>query len=81
MSPQELFDYKKSWLPGYNVYVDVDSDVFAKNWCRRNLERHQWSFSKHALPDDGHEVTFEHREHCASFALAYNKHNPRYNIL
>lgn len=43
MTPLETFDYKRNWLPGHKVRLHSDLDVQGKDWCRKNLERHQWS--------------------------------------
>ena len=45
MTPQEIHDYKVRWMPGYPVRLHSDVDAKGKTWCRRNLERHQWSFT------------------------------------
>jgi ABC-type lipoprotein release transport system permease subunit len=42
MTPQEIFDYKNSWLPGYEVKVHSDLRDHAKDWCKTNLEKHQY---------------------------------------
>jgi nuclear transport factor 2 (NTF2) superfamily protein len=76
MTPQELFEYKKSWLPGYNVQVDFDSDVWGKDWCRKRLERHQWSFDKYTMPDDSHTFSFENEDDADDFFRSYIEHNP-----
>jgi hypothetical protein len=47
MTPQEIHDYKTRWLikNGNPVKIHSDLDVEGKFWCRRNLERHQWSMT------------------------------------
>jgi hypothetical protein len=45
MTPQEQFDYKLTWKPGHIVRLHSDLDTEGKTWCKRNLERHQWSFT------------------------------------
>ena len=49
MTPQEIFEYKKSWLTagGNPVRIHSDLDIEGKQWCRKNLERHQWSFQSY----------------------------------
>lgn len=39
MTPQQIFDYKHKWLPGYQVIVHSDLRDHAKDWCKRNLEK------------------------------------------
>jgi hypothetical protein len=78
MTPQELNDYKMRWRPGYKVQVDVDSDVWGKNYCRKHVERHQWTFDKHTYPDDSHTFAFEQLEVALVFLKSYNIHNPKF---
>lgn len=48
MTPQQIFEYKSKWIPNATS-VDVHSDlaVKCKDWCRKNLERHQWSMNSY----------------------------------
>ena len=58
MTPQEVSDYKQRWMAsGNNNPVRLHSDVVdrGKTWCRRQLERHQWSVT---LWTDVYEHTF-----------------------
>ena len=55
MTPQEIHDYKLKWLPGNDVKVHSDLTVKAKDWCRRHLERYQWSMTQYT---DVYEHTF-----------------------
>jgi len=47
-TPQDISDYKRGWMAkeNYPVRLHSDLDWKGKDWCRRNLERWQWSFSK-----------------------------------
>jgi hypothetical protein len=65
MTPQEIFEYKNKWLTtgGHSVRIHSDLDVEGKNWCRKNLERHQWSFEKYTAV---YEHTFRFEELKAS---------------
>ena len=38
MTPQEQFEYKLGWMPGYQVRIHSDLDWKAKQWCKRMLE-------------------------------------------
>ena len=78
MTPQDISDYKLKWKPGYMVQVDMDSDVWGKDYCRKHLERHEWSFDKHTRPDDSHTFAFETYTYAQMFLQAYNAHNPRF---
>lgn len=58
MTPQEISDYKVRWMSTGNnnpVRLHSDLDVAGKDWCRRTLERHEWSFTKYT---DVYEHTF-----------------------
>lgn len=58
MTPQETSDYKTRWMSTGNnnpVRLHSDLDVAGKDWCRKNLQRHQWSFSQWT---DVYEHTF-----------------------
>lgn len=49
MTPQERFDYKTKWMQNSSNAVKIHSDLEfdAKQWCKKNLEQHQWHFSKY----------------------------------
>jgi hypothetical protein len=56
ITPIEISDYKTRWLRAAHVVtVDEDLDIEGKTWCRKNTERHKWSFSKYT---DMYEHTF-----------------------
>jgi hypothetical protein len=67
MTPQEQHDYKLKWLPGYPVRLHSDLDVQGKTWCKRNIERHQWSFTTYTNVYE-HTFYFELEEHAKLFA-------------
>ena len=66
MTPQEQHDYKLKWLPGYPVRLHSDLDVQGKTWCKRNVERHQWSFTTYTNVYE-HTFYFELEEHARLF--------------
>lgn len=43
MTPQEIFEYKQQWKPGYSVRLHSDVVDRGKTWCKRQLEKHRWS--------------------------------------
>lgn len=47
MTPQEVADYKMRWMANNPYSVRLHSDLVdqGKAWCRRALERHQWSMT------------------------------------
>ena len=67
MTPQEQHDHKLKWLPGYPVRLHSDLDNLGKAWCRKNIERHQWSFTIYTNVYE-HTFHFELEEHATAFA-------------
>jgi len=43
MTPQEIFEYKQSWLPGHTVRLHSDVVDRGKTWCKRQCEKYEWS--------------------------------------
>ena len=78
MTPLEISEYKMRWRPGYRVQVDCDSDVWGKDYCRKHIERHEWTFDKYSRPDDSHTFAFEKKEVANLFFKAYNEYNPKF---
>ena len=76
MSPQERFEYKTKWMQNNSNPVEVHSDreFDAKQWCKKNLEQHQWHFSKYT---DVYEDTFyfETEEMQYQFEKSFNTVN------
>jgi len=78
-TPQQISDYKRNWVSNsYNVQVDTDSDVWGKDWCRKRLERWEWSFDKYTRPDDSHTFSFEFEDAAKEFKEDYVKRNSRF---
>ena len=67
MTPQEQFEYKLKWKPGTSVRLHSDLADRGKDWCRRHLERHQWSMSEWT---DVYEHTFHFED--AQAAVEFN---------
>jgi len=55
MTPQEIFEYKQRWMPGYAVRIHSDLRNRAIDYCKINLRQHQW---KHREYTDVYEHTF-----------------------
>jgi len=73
MTPQEIADYKQQWLSkgGYVVDTHSDLDVAGKDWCRRNIGRHEWTFKPHTAVYQ-HTFCFESKTHAEQFATHFN---------
>lgn len=68
MTPQEVFEYKSRWKStgGNPVRIHSDLDWQGKDWCRKRLERHQWSFSSYTANYE-HTFWFEDPAHSQQF--------------
>jgi hypothetical protein len=73
MTPNEQFDYKLSWKPGYIVRLHSDLDTQGKLWCKRKLERHQWSFTAWTNNYE-HTFHFESKLVSQQFAHEFGKY-------
>ena len=62
MTPQEIFEYKNKWKPdAFVVDVHSDLDVQCKDWCRKNLNRWEWSMDTYTYVYS-HTFHFEHED-------------------
>jgi len=67
-TPQEISDYKQFWRPNaYTVRLHSDLDVRGKDWCRRNLERWEWSMDKYTNVYE-HTFCFQYEEDAQEFS-------------
>lgn len=67
MTPQEIFEYKQRWrAQACAVPIHSDFDWQAKDWCRKNMERHQWSMDAWTGPYE-HTMLFEHLHNAQQF--------------
>jgi hypothetical protein len=68
MTPQEISDYKLRWRNNsFSVRLHSDLDWKGKGWCRKNLQRHQWSFDSWTDVYE-HTFNFEREEDAVSFS-------------
>lgn len=73
MTPQETSDYKLRWMPGHRVRLHSDLADQGKVWCRKNLERHQWSFTAWTANYE-HTFHFENQIASQNFELEFGKY-------
>ena len=69
MTPLEIAEYKQRWMSTGNntpVRLHSDLDTEGKTWCRRQLERHQWSLTAWTNNYE-HTFYFELEEHATKF--------------
>lgn len=71
MTPQEIHEYKLKWKPGYSVKLHSDRVDQGKTWCRRKLQRHQWSMSEWTNVYE-HTFHFENKETSQKFKVELN---------
>jgi hypothetical protein len=73
MTPQEIFEYKCAWKPNaYVVNVHSDLDIQCKDWCRRHLQRHEWSMDTYTYVY-AHTFYFEHDLHAKMFIQEFKE--------
>lgn len=73
MTPQEIFEYKNAWKPnGFQVDVHSDLDVQCKDWCRKHLERWQWSMDTYT-DVYSHSFYFESDLHAKQFISKFRE--------
>jgi hypothetical protein len=73
MTPQEIADYKQSWMPGYAVRLHSDLSDAGKTWCRRQLDRKEWSFKPWTYNYE-HTFHFENITVAQNFAMEFGKY-------
>ncbi len=59
MTPLENSEHKMRWKPGYCVRLHSDLVTDGKQWCRRNLQRQEWSVTTYT---NVYEHTFHFEE-------------------
>ena len=70
MTPVEIFEYKNAWKPGVVVDVHSDLDVQCKDWCRKNLNRWEWSMDTYTYVY-AHTFYFESEESANRFKTKF----------
>lgn len=81
MTPQEIADYKQRWMRdgGHAVRLHSDIDVRGKDWCRKQLERHQWSFLPHTAVYE-HTFFFEDIYAAQNFEMEFKPFTNQKNV-
>lgn len=72
MTPQEIAEYKMRWMANNPNAVRLHSDLTdqAKTWCRRQLERYQWSMTTWTHVYE-HTFFFESLEIAQNFEMEF----------
>lgn len=72
MTPQEKFEYKRKWLPGYVVSVCSDSRFAAQDWCKNYCEQHEWALIRDVEPYID-QYMFEHQNDAVLFEEVFRE--------
>ena len=72
MTPQEIFEYKQRWKPGFTVRLHSDVVDRGKTYCKRICEQHQWSVTIWTNVYE-HTFHFEHQHHAVEFEKTMGK--------
>lgn len=72
MIPQEIFEYKQRWMPGYTVRIHSDLRNRAIDYCKIQMMQHQWKHREHTnvYEDTFH---FENRLDAQSFEAHFEE--------
>jgi hypothetical protein len=73
MTPLEIFEYKNAWKPnGFQVDVHSDLHIECKDWCRKNLERWEWSMDTYTYVYS-HSFYFEKEQAAREFERKFER--------
>ena len=72
MTPQEIFEYKNNWKPGYTVRLHSDVVDRGKTFCKRICEKHEWSVTTWTNVYE-HTFHFEHKHHADEFEITMGR--------
>ena len=73
MTPQEISEYKMRWKPNsFQVDVHSDLDVQCKDWCRKNLNRWEWSMDTYT-DVYSHSFYFEEEQAAEEFKRKFER--------
>ena len=73
MTPIEIFEYKNKWKPGFSIRLHSDLVDQGKTWCRKNMERHQWSMTEWTNVYE-HTFHFENENNAKQFKEKFNEY-------
>lgn len=73
MTPQQIVDYKHTWMPGFRVKLHTDLRREGVNWCKDNLIPAVWS-DKRWIEPYYDEFRFENKVDANKFAVIFYKY-------
>ena len=72
MTPQEINDYKRKWLPGYTIGLHSDLHIEAIEWCKLHCQQHEWDFIKFHLMYEN-QYRFEYQSDAVLFEEVFRE--------
>jgi hypothetical protein len=79
MTPLEIFEYKNSWATRYSVSLHSDAEDRGIQWCKNNLQKHQWDISRWTDVYE-HTFDFEDEENAEKFKIGMSVQNGGFDI-
>jgi hypothetical protein len=75
MTPQEIDDYKRNWLPrqSWNVQLHSDLETNGKEWCRFMCRKEEWHF-KRWTDVYAHTFCFEDLKAAQTFKMEFGSY-------
>jgi len=73
MTPIEIHEYKLRWRPGYTVRLHSDLESQGKDWCKVQLHKQQWNFTKWTAVYE-HTFHFEYKQDADSFLKKFQQY-------
>lgn len=72
-TPQDISEYKMKWKShAFTVPIHSDIDWQCKDWCRKNLQRWEWSMTAYTGVYE-HTFLFEKEEHAKEFIKIWTR--------
>jgi len=73
MTPQQVDDYKRQWMPGNTVRLHSDLENEGKEWCKQNCSKEEWHFRKHTNVYE-HTFQFENVMAATKFEMEFERY-------
>ena len=72
MTPQQIHEHKRSWLPGYTVSVHSDKHLECVKWCKSYCEQWEYHFVKYHLMYEN-TYHFQHKSDAVLFEEVFHE--------
>lgn len=70
MTPQQIVDYKRKWMPGIVVTLHSDLESVGKDWCKKQCEKYEWHFKSYTDIYQ-HSFMFENIKAAQNFEMEF----------